>query len=114
MTGFTVIGGINMTGILTSRCGAVMTITTAADYLPVVNLSGRCPVGVNVAAFATVSGIYMSRVFTSGSTAIMAAGTVVGNSRMIKSCFGPAKLRPMAILTGISTGNMVCRFPFGN
>lgn len=59
MTGFAVIRGIDMTGILACRCGAVVTGGAATDNIIMINLGSRRPAGRGVAAFTTVSGIDM-------------------------------------------------------
>lgn len=107
MTSFTVIAGVDMTGVFTSGSTAIMAASTAAKYLSVVNLGCRCPVGIHMTAFAAVSGIYMSRIFSSGGTAIVAAGTVVGNSWMVECCI-PSAIWIVTFDTTVAARNMVC------
>ena len=95
-----------MTGVFTSGRTAVMAASTAANYLSVVNLGCRCPVGIHMTAFAAVSGIYMSRIFTSGGTAVVAAGTVVGNPWMVECCI-PSAVWVMTFDAAVTARNMV-------
>lgn len=107
MTGLTGITGIDMVSVFTRRSSAVMATTAAAKYLSMVNLGFRCPVSICMAAFTTVSCVDMAAILSSGSATVVTGSTVCSGASVVKDRFSPAKLRIVAILTGISTRNMV-------
>ncbi len=107
MTGFTVIAGVDMAGVLSSRCSTVMATAAAAKYLSMVNLGFRCPVSVCMTAFTTVGGVDMAAILSSGSATVVTGSAVCCGACVIKDRFSPTKLRVVTILTGISTRNMV-------
>ena len=72
MTGFTVVTGIDMAGILASGSGAIMTVATGAIYLSMVNPGHRRPCSGCVARFTGISGVDVGTVFTGGGTAVVA------------------------------------------
>ena len=107
MTGFTVIAGIDMAGVFAGGSTAVMATTAAAKYLSMINLGFRCPVSVCMTAFTTVGCVDMAAVLSSGSATVVTGSTVLGHAAVVKDRFSPAKLRVVAVLTGISARNMV-------
>lgn len=107
MTSLTGITGVYMTGVFTRRSGAVMATTAAAKYLSMINLGFRCPVSVCMTAFTTVGCVDMAAVLSSGSATVVTGSTVCCGACVVKDRFSPAKLRVVAVLTGISARNMV-------
>ena len=107
MTGFTVIAGIDMAGVFAGGSTAVMAASAATQYLSMVNLGFRCPVSIRMTAFTAVGGIDMAAVLSSGCATVVTGSTVCCGACVVKDRFSPAKLRVMAILTGISTRNMI-------
>ncbi len=114
MACFTVIAGVDMAGVLSSRCSAVMAITTTAKDFIVIDLNHWGPVSIRMAAFARVSGANVACVFASCGTTIVTGSTVLGHATVVENSFSPAEIWVVAVRTVVTALYMVCGFSFGN
>lgn len=109
MTSIAGIGRVDMAGIFSSGCGAIVAGGATTVNFCMVNLSNRSPVGWCMAALTAISSVNVRRVFASSNGAVMATGTVGCTGGVSKCCISPATFRIVAVYAGVATGKMVSR-----
>ncbi len=96
-----------MCWMFASRCRAVVARTASTDDLCVVDCIGRSEHICIVTIFANVGCLYMRRTLADGINAVVAAGTIIDDTKVVEVRWPPGD-RCMAIVAGIAAGDM-CR-----
>lgn len=100
-----ILSGVEVPWILTCRCCAVMAGRAGTQYLSVIDQNHGRPHGWTVTVFADVGRRRVSRTFTGGVGAIVAADAVPRDIRVIKvrGCPGDSRVAVVAV---IATGDV--------
>ena len=98
---------------LADGSGTVVAGATGAENLAMIDGRRGSENCRGVAIFANVRRLHMRRVLAGRIRAVMAANTVVGNTRMIENYLRPAD-RVVAVIAGVTTGNMRRMLAGGN
>ena len=93
--------------VLTDRVNAIVTRSTRAEYLRVIDRKHRRKHVGRVAVFANIRSLNMCRVFAGCVSAVVAAGTVAGDIHVVEIRWQPAS-RAVTVIAVIATGD-VCR-----
>ena len=80
-----------MTGGLAGSRGAVVAGRAAADHLRVIHARRRLPDIGRMTGLAQIAGRNVCRILASGSHAIVAAGTAIADTSVIKSGWSPSQ-----------------------
>lgn len=106
----TIIAAGNVGRVFTRRRDAIMTGTTGAQDLCVIDRRGRCKGDGAVAVLANVGGLHVRRALPCRGSAVMAAHAVPSNARMVEYGREPGA-HSMAVVALIVGRNMGWRLP---
>ena len=94
-----------MCRVLADGGGTVVAGATGAKNLAMIDGRRGSENCRGVAVLANVRRLHMRRILAGRIRTVMAAHTVVGNTRMIENYLGPAD-RIVTVIAGVTTGNM--------